>query len=586
MLRALLVYLVFLFTAAGPLVHAPHAFGQAVVAPAQPPSAPVDQAAQSAASIAKVVQPATAQVSAAPRPARLIFWNRDIVTLRATWLGVGPQERVQRAQERLAALPAEEDGTRVSVQPSRLGEVDASAVVLGSVVLFSILPQDVEHESAQTAASVASEAAERVRAALRSRAAQSHPSALLRATAAAAVATLALIAALALLIATRRFLLKRVHAVHAKVVHPRFGVDVGRYLFKAEAVAVRAVSVSIGAVLVYAWLSFVLMRFAYTEPWGHALGEYLVALFTTLGLDALHALPGLFAVLVIFVVARFLVRVVSVFADAVAQRRIQVSWLRPETVVATRRVVVVMIWLFAIIVAYPYIPGSSTEAFKGVSVFAGLMLTIGSAGFIGHLMAGLLVVYSRALHEGEMVKVGDTIGVVTQVGPLSTKVMTQSMEEVTIPNAVLMSSTVVNYSRLAGTGGAILSTRVTIGYDVPWRQVYAMLLLAAERTKSVRKQPKPFVLQNSLSDFYVEYELRVHLDAPEHRFTALSDLHAQIQDAFNEFGVQILSPHFMVQPDKNVVVPRADWYAAPATKDMDTHAGAPIAPPGQSPRAS
>lgn len=567
MSRLLRFLLLFVIAATAPLPHVPNTWAQATAPPVQPASAPAAQVAQAA------------------QPARLIFWNRDIVTLRATWLGVAPRERVQRAQERLAALPVEEDGTRVTVQPSRLGEVDANAVVLGSVVLFSVLPQDVEHESAQTAATAAAEAAERVRAALRSRAAQSHPSALLRAAAAAAAATLGVIAALALLIAARRFLLKRVHALHAKVVHPRFGVDVGRYLFKAEAVAVRAVSVSIGAVLVYAWLSFVLMRFAYTEPWGHALGDYLVSLFTTLGLDALRALPGLFAVLVIFVAARYLVRVVSLFADAVAQRRIQVSWLRPETVVATRRVVVVLIWLFAVIVAYPYIPGSSTEAFKGVSVFAGLMLTIGSAGFIGHLMAGLLVVYSRALHEGEMVKVGETIGVVTQVGPLSTKVMTQSMEEVTIPNAVLMSSTVVNYSRLAGTGGAILSTRVTIGYDVPWRQVYAMLLLAAERTKSVRKHPKPFVLQNSLSDFYVEYELRVHLDAPENRFTVLSDLHAQIQDAFNEFGVQILSPHFMVQPDKNVVVPREDWYAAPASKDMDTHAGAPIAPPGQNPRA-
>lgn len=575
MLRALLVFLLFVLTLVGPWADAPHAFGQSVAAPQAPhpaPPAPTGLAAMT-------------PVAEVARPARLIFWNREIVTLRMTWMGVSPQERVQRALDRLAALPSQENGERVGVQPSRLGEVDASAVVLGSVVLFSVLPQDVEQEFTQTAASVAAEAAERVRAALRARAAQTHPSALLRAAAAAAAATLGLIAALAALVATRRFLLRRIHALHAKVVHPRFGVDVGRYLFKAEAVAVRAVSVSIGAVLVYTWLSFVLTRFAYTEPWGHALGDYLVALFSTLGLDALRALPGLFAVLVIFVAARYLVRVVSVFAEAVAQRRIQVSWLRPETVAATRRVVVVLIWLFAIIVAYPYIPGSNTEAFKGVSVFAGLMLTIGSAGFIGHLMAGLLVVYSRALHEGEMVKVGDTIGVVTQVGSLSTKVMTQSMEEVTIPNAVLMSSTVVNYSRLAGTGGAILSTRVTIGYDVPWRQVHAMLLLAAERTKSVRKHPKPFVLQNALSDFYVEYELRVHLDAPENRFTVLSDLHAQIQDAFNEFGVQILSPHFMVQPDRTVVVPRTDWYTAPASKDMDTHAGAPIAPPGQNPRA-
>jgi small-conductance mechanosensitive channel len=174
------------------------------------------------------------------------------------------------------------------------------------------------------------------------------------------------------------------------------------------------------------------------------------------------------------------------------------------------------------------------------------------------------VVYSRACKPGEYVRVGDIEGVVSQVGVLSTKLVTRKKEEITVPNAVLTGSSMTNYSRLAGEQGAIVGTTVTIGYDAPWRQVHAMLLMAAEQTTGIRKEPKPFVLQRSLSDFYVEYELRFHLQRPEERIFVLSELHGHIQDAFNEFGVQIMSPHFEGQPEGRVIVPRAQWHATPA----------------------
>jgi small-conductance mechanosensitive channel len=147
---------------------------------------------------------------------------------------------------------------------------------------------------------------------------------------------------------------------------------------------------------------------------------------------------------------------------------------------------------------------------------------------------------------------------------LSTKVVTPRREAITVPNAVLVGSSITNYSRLADDQGAMAGTTVTIGYDTPWRQVHAMLALAAERTPGVRKAPKPFVLQRSLSDFYPEYQLVVHLDQPQTRIRVLSDLHANIQDVFNEFGVQIMSPHFKDQPAEKVWVPKGQWFAAPA----------------------
>jgi small-conductance mechanosensitive channel len=224
----------------------------------------------------------------------------------------------------------------------------------------------------------------------------------------------------------------------------------------------------------------------------------------------------------------------------------------------------VLIWIFSLTVAYQYIPGSESDAFKAVGVFAGLMISLGSAGLVNQVMSGLVMVYARALRPGELVRAGEVVGVVTEVSLLSTKVVTPRREQVTIPNAVLAGTMITNYSRLAGEDGPMVATAVTIGYDAPWRQVHALLLLAAERTPGLRREPQPYVLQKALSDFYVEYELRAHLERSESRFQVLSDLHAQIQDAFNEFGVQIMSPHFEGQPERPVVAPPAAWYAAPA----------------------
>jgi small-conductance mechanosensitive channel len=182
-----------------------------------------------------------------------------------------------------------------------------------------------------------------------------------------------------------------------------------------------------------------------------------------------------------------------------------------------------------------------------------------------------VLVFSRAFKPGDYVRVGEAEGVVSQLGALSTKIVTRRREEITIPNAVLTGNNVTNYSRLTGEHGAIAATTVTIGYDAPWRQVHAMLLLAASRTQGVRGSPQAFVVQRALSDFYVEYELCVHLERPELRVPVLSRLHANIQDAFNEHGVQIMSPHFEAQPEGRVTVDRSQWHAAPArpTEEKD-----------------
>jgi small-conductance mechanosensitive channel len=317
----------------------------------------------------------------------------------------------------------------------------------------------------------------------------------------------------------------------------------------------------------YFWLAFVLARFPLTAPLGEQLGGFVIGLLQTLGSGFISAIPGVTTALVILFLTKALNDALGNFFDSVRDGRTQVAVLHQETVSATRRIVSILVWGFGIAVAYPYIPLSNSDAFKGLSVMFGFMFTLGSAGIVNQLMSGLVLVYSRALSVGDFVDIGDTVGVVSEVGVLSTKVINMRNEEVTIPNAVLVGNPIKNYSRLAGQRGTLVSTKVTIGYDTPWRQVHAMLIAAAERTPGLRLQPSPFVFQRGLADFYVEYELFAHMDKPLERVPVLSALHGNIQDQFNQYGVQIMSPHFALQPRENVVVPPEQWHAAPAARE-------------------
>ncbi len=293
---------------------------------------------------------------------------------------------------------------------------------------------------------------------------------------------------------------------------------------------------ALGLAVGYGWLTFVLRRFPYTRPWGESLREFLIGQLSFVGLAMLESLPELFTVLVIALVTRFVSRIAHLLFEAVANGRVTIPGVYPETAQPTRKLVDAVLWMFALAIAYPFLPGSDSDAFKGVSVFVGLMVSLGSSGLVNQVMSGLTLTYSRALHAGDFVAVGDVEGTVTQVGTLSTKITTVKGEDVTIPNALVVSQTVTNYSRLADTEGVFVPTEITIGYDVPWRQVEALLLLAAARSAGVRRQPTPRVRQVSLEDFYIRYSLQFCLERPADRRDTLAAVHANILDAFNEYG--------------------------------------------------
>ena len=316
--------------------------------------------------------------------------------------------------------------------------------------------------------------------------------------------------------------------------------------------------------LTYGWLTYVLARFPQTRAWSERLGASLFDLCVDMLEGIMAAMPGLVTVLLIFVITRLFIRMLAIVFDRIERGQFRVQGLHAETVGATRRLLSVVIWLFALTVAYPYLPGADSDAFKGVSVFFGLMVTLGSAGIMNHAMSGLVLIYSRALRPGDLVQIGEVEGMVTELSALSTKLVTRQDHEVTLPNAVVVGGKVTNRTRLAGEKGVALLTKVTIGYDTPWRQVHAMLELAARRCERLNQEQAPLVRQLNLQDWYVEYELQVRMKPGLLPAVVKTELHGHIQDVFNEFGVQIMSPNFIAQPEQAVLVAREQWYQAPA----------------------
>jgi len=318
--------------------------------------------------------------------------------------------------------------------------------------------------------------------------------------------------------------------------------------------------------IAYTYLNTVLGLFPWTRPVAKVLFKLILDPLASLWFGFLGALPSLAFLVVLWFVVKYLLQLIRAFFRGIKRGRITLEGFDPDWATPTYKLVRLAVIAFAVVIAYPYIPGSDSMAFKGVSVFAGVLLSLGSSSFIANSIAGLSMTYRAAFREGDRIKVGDVVGTVEEIKLMVTKVRTPKNEQVIIPNSNILNDNVTNYSYMARRDGVILHTVVGIGYDTPWRQVEAMLLLAAERTEDLKKDPQPFVLQQTLGDFAVNYELNAYCEN-EHKMPAIySALHANIQDVFNEHGVQIMSPAYEADPDAPKVVPPEKWYEAPARK--------------------
>ena len=315
----------------------------------------------------------------------------------------------------------------------------------------------------------------------------------------------------------------------------------------------------------YLYLQFVLPLFPWTRPVGARLLQLVTEPLSTLGLAFVDALPNLVFLVVLFLVVRYVLKLARLFFLAIEHGTVTFQGFDPDWAIPTYKVVRIFIVAFAVVVAYPYIPGSDSAAFKGVSVLLGVIFSLGSSSVISNIIAGYTMTYRRAFRIGDRVQIGDVTGEVVDSKVLVTTLRTPKNELVVVPNSEILGRSVVNFSTLAKREGLILHTTVGIGYETPWRQVEAMLRMAADRTEGLLKDPAPFVLQKSLGDFCVVYEVNVYTGDAARMPRLYSALHANILDVFNEYGVQIMTPAYEGDTPQPKVVRPGDWYAAPAT---------------------
>jgi small-conductance mechanosensitive channel len=500
--------------------------------------------------------------------------NRAIIKLYGPIAGHSAEERAASTMERIDRVLATTPDAKATVEEApEYG--NATRVSLGGSHAFLVTPIDIDEQAGETTQIVAREAATRLETALAEWREQRTLIYLTKAAALTTGATLLFGLSLWLLIRANRWIANRLLALGT--THPdvqrlmavRF-LEVGHLLAFARFLAA-GVAWLTALFLASGWLSFALEQFPYTRPWGESLEGNLLGLLKGVALAIVEAMPGLLVVLIVLVIARVVIRTFTIFFERVEDEKTRVAWLDTESAAPTRRIFNFVVWVFAFAMAYPYLPGAGTDAFKGLSVLIGIMISLGGASLVGQAFSGLVLMYAKAFRRGDYVRTGDTEGTVMELGMFITRIRTGLGEEITIPNSNVMGSAIKNYSRAVPGTGYVVDTVVTIGYSTPWRQVEAMLKEAAARTADIARTPAPFVRQTALSDFYPEYRVIAYtpVKSPAQRADVLNRLHANIQDVFNEYGVQIMSPHYMMDPQQPQVVKKEDWYAAPARQPRD-----------------
>ena len=475
------------------------------------------------------------------------------------------EARAAGIRERLVAVAAD---SSVGVDAIRVvDEGDVARIVTGDTTILTVVEADAVLEQVRRSTLAAAHLAKIREAVTEYRNARSS-AALRRGALNAFGATLALAAIVALLLwlwrLFDRFLMQRLQArVHAVEIQSLELMRAERIwaALRGGLLAVRTL-VFLAVALIY--IGFVLAQFPWTRGMSQNLGDLALGPLNTIAAGVVASIPSLVFLAVLFFVVRFSLRLIRLFFQAVEHRRVKFENFDAEWAQPTYKIVRIGVVAFALIVAYPYIPGSDSAAFRGVSLFIGVLFSLGSSAAISNIIAGYMMTYRRAFKLGDRIKVGDAVGEVIQMRLQVTHLRSFKNEELILPNSQILNGEVLNYSSLARSRGLILHTEVGIGYETPWRQVEAMLTLAAERTNGLATEPPPFVLEKKLGDFAVTYELNVYCDNVPAMPQLYSQLHRNILDVFNEFGVQIMTPAYEGDPEIPKVVRPDNWYMAPA----------------------
>lgn len=304
----------------------------------------------------------------------------------------------------------------------------------------------------------------------------------------------------------------------------------------------------------YLYLNSVFLFFPKTERLAQTLLGSLLDIFVEGGMAVISYLPSLLFLVVLFYISKGMLKICHHFFQGLKRDEIKIAGFYSEWAEPTYKLLRIVIILFMIIIAFPYLPGSGSPAFKGISIFLGVLVSLGGSSTVANVISGIMLTYMRAFQIGDRVKIAEAEGDIVERTLFVTRIRTIKNVEITIPNIMVLNNHIINYSTQAKNEGVTLHTTITIGYDVPWNTVHDLLLAAADVTDQVEKTPKPFILQTKLDDFYVHYELNGITHQPDKMGAIYSDLHQHILDQFNAAGVEIASPHFRQLRDGNSAI--------------------------------
>ncbi|MGE5360398.1 MAG: mechanosensitive ion channel family protein [Bacteroidales bacterium] len=480
-------------------------------------------------------------------------------------------QRARTIADNIAAVAADRSVSADSLSIVQMPEV--SQIRAGARIVMGVIDADARLEEVSRA-TLASAYSSRIQTAIRAYRHDREPGVLVRGLLESVGLTALLVAALLVVRWIQRRARSRIEhrfGRHVRDVHIRsFQLVRAERVWRLVGVLLRTAWVLLALVAAYVYLQYVLGVFPWTRGLSRGLGNMVAGPVEVIVQGTIDVVPKLIFLAILAAVTRYLLKVIRLFFDAIASGAVTFSNFDPEWAIPTYRLVRILVIGFAVVVAYPYVPGSQSEAFRGVSLFAGVIFSLGSSSLIGNFIAGYSMTYRRAFRVGDFVKIGEHSGVVENIRLLVTHLRTPKNEEVIVPNSQILGGDVVNYSTQARQGQLILHTSVGVRYETPWRQVEAMLIEAANRTESLLKEPKPFVLQTRLDDFNVKYEINVYCDTPEKTPRHYGDLHKNILDVFNEYGVQIMTPAYEGDTPQPKVVPPAEWYKTPA-RPADSH---------------
>jgi small-conductance mechanosensitive channel len=498
----------------------------------------------------------------------LIYRGQEIVRIYRGLGSLGPVERARLASERLDQFVRDPsfDPTRVTVRHSET----FSELIYDDRVLGVITDED-----AQAAGRPRPEFARQVRDRLVEVVTSTREEFSVWSIAIglgwAALATAILAALLWLLARLGSRVHARVDASYQRLTaDPRVGraaaraTRLGPMVHSAVLVATAGAALSLVAV----WLQVVLQLLPWSRPYARLVYRYLSEPIRTLWLGLLGYVPNFFYLAVIALTTFLVLRVVRIIFKEIEFGNIRLSSFPADWAEPTYKLMRALLLAVAFVGAFPYIPGSQTTAFQGISLFLGLLVSLSSSTALSNIIAGTILTYTRSFRVGDIVRIGETFGEVTVKRLLVTHVRTYKNIVVSIPNSLILTTQVLNYTTLAAERGLIAHTSVTIGYDAPWRKVHELLIAAARRTEGVLADPPPFVLQTALNDFSVSYEINAFVSSPFPLPRIYSTLHANIQESFNEAGMEIMSPNYFALRDGNqMTTPRQHLpsdYVAPA----------------------